>query len=114
MAIKAVDNAGVIRGMVGYDCWTKNSCETHMAVDSPIVWRSLVTPAFHYPLEQIGVGILLAIIPAWNARSLQLVRRFGFRETYRVKDGYDVGVDNILFEMRRGECRWLPQAREAA
>jgi hypothetical protein len=115
MAIKAVDNAGVIRGMVGYDSWSRNSCEAHVAVESPIAWRSLVVPTFHYPFEQMGLGVLLALIPAWNARSQQLVKRLGFRETYRIRDGFEIGVDNVLFEMRRDECRWLPQqVREAA
>lgn len=85
-----------------------------MAADTPIVWRSLLGPAFSYPFEQIGVGIILAIIPASNDKSIRLAQRFGFRETHRVKDGYAVGVDIILHEMRREECRYISRNRKAA
>lgn len=106
-AIEAVDSNGDIRGMIGFDCWTANSCEAHMAVDSPIVWRSLLYPAFQYPFEQMGRGVILAIIPANNKKSIRMATHLGFTETHRVRDGYDVGVDVILHEMRREECRWL-------
>lgn len=106
-AIKAVDSSGRIRGMVGYDMWTVNAVQAHMAVDSPIVWRSLLRPAFAYPFEQAGKGLLLGIIPAGNARSMALTRRLRFRETYRIRDGWAAGEDLAVFEMLRDECPWL-------
>jgi hypothetical protein len=36
----------------------------------------------------------------------------GFRETFRLKNGWDIGVDMVLKEMHRDECRWL--LKEAA
>lgn len=113
--IKAVDASGRIRGLVAYDGWTPNSMQAHMAVDSPIVWRSLLVPSFSYPFEECGKGLLLGIIAADNPRSLAMVVALGFRETYRVRDGWSAGVDTVLFEMRREECRWVAQQkREAA
>ncbi len=113
-AIKAVDAAGRIRGMVLFDMWTENAVQAHMAADSPIVWRSLLRPAFSYPFEEAGKGLLLGVIPANNPRSLALVANFGFRETYRVRDGWAVGVDLVFFEMLRDECPWLSAGRKAA
>lgn len=106
-AIKAVDDSGRILGMVGYDGWTENAVQAHMAVETPIAWRALTGPAFAYPFLEAGKSVILAIIPASNARSVKLARRFGFRETYRVRDGWAVGEDLVLLEMRREECRWL-------
>lgn len=108
-AIKAVDDAGRIRGMVGYDCWTRNAVQAHMAVDTPMAWRCLVRPAFAYPFQQCGLGVILAAIPAGNSRSVHLARRFGFAETHRVVDGWARGEDLILLEMRRESCRWLEE-----
>lgn len=106
-AIKAIDNAGVIRGMIGYDCWTPNSVEAHMAVDTPIAWRCLAVPTFEYPFVQMGRRIMLGIIPASNAKSLKMAQRLGLQETYRIKDGFENGVDVIIHEIRRDDCRWL-------
>lgn len=106
-AIKAVDSGGAIKGMVGYDDWTENACQAHMAADTPIAWRSMTRPAFAYPFEELGLGIILAVIPSSNARSLATALRFGFRQLMRLKDGRAVGVDLVFLEMRRESCRWL-------
>ena len=106
-AIQALDASGQIRGVIAYDCWTESGVQAHMAVDSPVVWRSLLRPAFTYPFLEAGRSLLIGIIAADNPRSLNMVRRLGFRETYRVVDGWSVGVDLIVHEMRRHECRWL-------
>lgn len=106
-AIEAVDDEGRIRGMVAYDCWTLNSVQAHMAVDSPIVWRSLVRPAFEFPFRQAKRNLLVGIIPSHNERSVQMTRALGFREAYRLRDGWDIGDDLVVFEMRPHECRWL-------
>lgn len=107
-AIEAVDRrTGRIVGMIGYECWTPNSVQTHMAVETPIAWRSLLRPTFSYPFEEVGVGVMLAIVPAHNARSIALVRRFGLHETHRIRDGWRVGVDLVVFELRKHECRFI-------
>lgn len=106
-AIEAVDAAGRIRGMVAFDGWTENACHAHMAVESPIAWRALLAPAFGYAFDQCGRGIILGVVPAGNARSCALTRRFGFREVHRIKDGWAEGEDLVVHEMRKNECRWL-------
>jgi RimJ/RimL family protein N-acetyltransferase len=106
-AIKATDEDGRIRGMVAFDGWTLNSVQAHMAVDSPIAWRALLRPAFAYPFEEAGRGVLLAIIPAGNTKSVRLAQHFGFQESHRVRDGWSVGEDLLVLEMRREACRWL-------
>lgn len=106
-AIKATDAGGRIVGMVGYDNWTENACQAHMAVATPMAWRALVRPAFAYPFLQAGKGVILAVIPAGNARSVDLASRFGFMVTHRVRDGWAVGEDLICLEMRRENCRWI-------
>ena len=107
--IKAVDESGRIRGMVVYDYWTPNACQAHMAVDAPIIWRSLLRPAFSYPFEELGRSLILGIIAADNPRSLAMAKRLGFRDVHRVDDGWAPGVPLIVHEMRRAECRWLSE-----
>lgn len=106
-AIEAVDRQGRVRGMVAYDGWTENSVQAHMAVDAPAVCRSLLRPAFSYPFEEAGKGLLLGFIPAHNARSVRLARHIGFHLAHRVLDGWAQGDDLLCFEMRRHECKWL-------
>lgn len=113
-AIAAIGPDGLVRGMVLYEKWTPNSVQAHMAVDSPIVWRSLVGPAFAYPFEQCGKSLLIAVVPSHNVRSCALVRRFGFTESHRIRDGWETGDDLVMFEMRKEQCRFIGQNRKAA
>lgn len=108
-AIKAVDAEGRTRGMVGYDAWTENAVQAHMAVDSPMAWRTLLRPAFAYPFEECGLGLILAVIPADNAKSVRLAKHFGFQEVWKLRDGWAAGVDLMFLEMRRDDCRWLKE-----
>lgn len=106
-AIEAVDDSGRVRGMVAFDAWTSNSVQAHMAVDAPVVWRALLPAAMDYAFRQAGKGLLLGIIPSHNARSVGFTRHVGFREAYRVPDGWALGDDLVVMELRREECRWL-------
>lgn len=106
-AIEARDDSGRIRGVVAYDNWTENAVQLHMAVDFPAVWRSLIRPGFSYAFEECRKGLLIGVIAADNPRSLKMTKRLGFRETYRIQDGWAAGVDLIVHELRRADCRWL-------
>lgn len=106
-AIKAVDGTGKIRGMVGYDCWTPNSCTAHMAVDTPLAWRSLLPACFEYPFVQCDRRVLLGVIPAHNTASWGLAKHLGFTVRHAVKDGWAMGDDLLLLELRREDCRFL-------
>lgn len=112
-AVEAVDEAGEIKGMIGFDGWMPNSVQMHVAMESPIAFRRLLRPAFAiaFQLRQIATCVVMST----NERSLKLVKHVGFRETFRAKDWWDVGVDLVFFEMHRRECRWIPESiKEAA
>ena len=93
--------------MLAYDQWTENACQAHVAVDLPIAWRRMVYPGFAYPFIEARKGLLLAAVSSLNTKSLHLMERLGFRNTYTIQDAISVGVHSVLFEMRREECRWL-------
>ena len=93
--------------MVVLDLWTETSVQAHVALDTPIAWRKLGPALWQWVFRQCGKLVLLATIPADNERSLGLVRSLGFMETHRVREGWSIGVDLVLHEMRVHNCRWL-------
>jgi hypothetical protein len=115
-AIEAVDvRAGRILGMVGYDMWTENSAQMHVAVEKPSVIRALLVPAFSYLFDQCGKGVAVGVVPSHSTHALRFDLHVGFREVYRIRDGWAVGDDLVILEMRKEECRWLRRpARKAA
>jgi hypothetical protein len=108
-AIEAVDETGRILAMVGYDHWGKpgGAVEMHVAVDDVRAVLPLRRPAFAYPFLEVGMGIAWGRVRSDNAKALRLDRALGFREVFRGEGWMAPGVDAVIMEMRRDECRWL-------
>lgn len=99
-----------VKAFVGYDCWTPNSVQMHIWVAEGVsLPRKFVREAFRYPFEQCGRGLVIGLTPGYNSAALEFNRRIGFREAYRVPDGWSLGTDVVIQEMRRDECRWISQ-----
>lgn len=113
-AIEAVTPDGEVVGMVGYSNWTPNSAQMHVAMDEPWVGRALIGPMFEYPFGECARGVLYALVNEQNTHALETVARLGFREVYRLRDGFEAGVALVALEMRKEDCRWLRAGRKAA
>jgi hypothetical protein len=106
--IKAVVDGEII-GMVGYDLWTPNSVNMHVLACVPIAMMSpaVVRNVFEYPFVQAGRSVVIGNIPGYNDKCLAITEWLGFKEIYRIKDGWEKGVDMVVKEMRKEDCRWL-------
>jgi hypothetical protein len=72
-------------------------------------WLSpeLVWVSFDYPFMQLKVNQILATVSSENAKALSLVRKLGFKQLYKIKDGAPNGAALILFSMSKANCKWL-------
>lgn len=111
---QALDDSGRVRGMIAYDEATETETCCHIALESPAALRCLLPSIFRFPFLFNGFDNLLAKVVSTNKRSIRLVQHFGFREVYRRRGGVRAGVDLILFELRRADCRYLSHERKAA
>lgn len=99
---------GSIHAMVCYDSWTPASVQLHVYVPVPkSMSRTFIREALSYPFVQCGREVLVGVTPGDNAAALQFNRRIGFVEKYRIRDGWDSGVDVVIQELRKGDCKWL-------
>jgi hypothetical protein len=106
--VKQLDNEGVINAMVGYDDWTPNAVQIHIWTrDRKALTRRFISECFIYPFVFVGVGVAIVVTPCNNAPVLELVKRLGFTRKLTIRDGYDLGTDLAIQEMRREDCRWL-------
>lgn len=91
-----------IKGMVIFDNWTENSCQVHIAIDTPMVFRhGMMEEGFKYVYETCGRNIIYGITPANNERAIKFNKHAGFVELYRLKDAHAEGVDLIIQEVRK-------------
>lgn len=110
--IVAVNEQGAILAAAVFDNWTKTNCCIHIAIESPIVIRSGFCHAIcDYVFNQTGRIMLTGMTPANNPRALRFILHAGMKEILRVKDGFDIGVDYVITQMRKDECRWLDGQR---
>jgi len=100
-------------GVVILDSWAPNSCQVHLGATTPLVWKhGLHKEVFRYVFEVCGREMILGLTPANNRTALRFNKHMGFRQTYVIKDGFAPGIDYIVHEMRRDECRWIENGPE--
>ena len=102
---------GVIGGIVGYEQGTNSAVECHIWIGDPRVMagRTYLRAMFEYAFVQADKRMILTRTPAHNEKSLDLQRRMGFTQIYRIEDGWDVGTDMVLSRMLRDECKWIKE-----
>lgn len=105
-SMRGVTNGGA---MVIYDGWTPNSVQVHVYSRDPasLLRPDFIREIFHYPFVQANRRLLVSVTPAHAESSLALSRALGFKETYRIRDGWAESIDMVVKEMRREECRYL-------
>ena len=60
--------------------------------------------AASYVFTQAGRLKMLGYVPADNEKALKLNKHLGFTELVRIEDGYKLGVDYVLMELKRENC----------
>lgn len=99
---------GLIRAMVAYDHWTPNAVQLHVFVsDKKTFSRAFVREALRYPFVQADRKLLIGVTPSDNEEALEFNRRIGFVQKYRILNGWDDGIDMVVQELHRGDCKWL-------
>lgn len=105
----AMFERGALLACVLYDFWTYNSVNMHVYSSTPLILNSqFLKEVFKYPFTH-GRNVLIVTTPADSKDSLKFSATLGFKETYRVKDGWKEGIDLIVKEMRKHECRWVQE-----
>ena len=49
----------------------------------------------------------MGITPACNERAVRFIKHIGFVEVYRLKDGFEVGIDFVVTEYRKENCKYI-------
>lgn len=111
--VKFVENDECL-AMVGYDYWTLNAVHVHIWIGSTraLKGRVFLREIFRFPFEIGGRGIVIAYTPAHNVASLKLQQFLGFKESARIRDGWAIGDDMIISELRKESCVWLRPINE--
>jgi len=112
--VVAKDEHGTILAAGVADTFSFTTCQVHQYIRNPLVLRhGFLEEIFNYVFVTCDRIAILGLVPGDNAKALKLNKHLGYHELARVKDGFNVGIDYIIMEMRREECRFI-NLRKAA
>lgn len=95
------------------ESWSHNSVTIHIRVDDPLVFKHrFAEECFNYIFVTCERGVLIGITPSNNEQALKFNRHIGLKEIYRIRDGYDVGIDYVVQELRKEDCRYIEHGQE--
>lgn len=93
---------------VAMDSWSHNSCHIHIAVDDIWVFKhKFAEEVFNYIFNTCDKGVIIGVTPASNKKSLRFNERIGFIEVFRLKDGFEEGIDFVITEYRKENCEYI-------
>ena len=98
---------------VGLESWSHNSVTIHIVIEDPLVFKHrYAEEVFKYIFEDCDRGLVIGVTPANNEKALAFNRHIGLTEIYRIADGYDVGIDYVVQELRKENCRYIEHGKE--
>lgn len=99
---------GKIVGAVAMDTWSHNSCRIHIAVEDMLIFKHGWPEAvFDYIFNACDKGVIMGITPACNERALKFILHIGFVEVFRLRDGFEEGIDFVCTEYRKENCKYI-------
>ncbi len=113
------DTRGIVAAKIGsgepgaicvLDNWSPNSCQIHIWIGNPMALRGhyFFKEVFRFIFsEESGRTKVIGITPSDNLKALKFNAHAGMREIFRLKDGCAIGVDFVVTEMNKSECKWL-------
>ena len=61
-----------------------------------------------YAFVQCSVDVLVGVVNSNDSETMSIDERLGFRRVATL-EGYFPDGDQIVYQMKRDECRWIPK-----
>ena len=97
-------NNELIAGVI-YENWNHQSIWCHFAIESQLT-PAYLAAIFDYPYNICQVGKIICPVGSDNEQSIKVVKKMGFTEEGRIKEGRPHG-DIVFYTLRRDDCRFL-------
>lgn len=99
---------GKIVGAVALDTWAHNSVHIHIAFEDMFIFKhGFPETVFDYVFNTCDKGVIIGVTPASNEKALRFNEHIGFEEIFRVRDGYEIGIDFVVQEYRKENCKYI-------
>jgi hypothetical protein len=108
------EDTGEILAACMWDNWTANSVQCHFMTTNPIVFKhGFAQEVFDYIFHYKERKFIYGMVPGDNEKALKINEHFGFTEKMRLPDAWADGIDYVVVELKKENCRYLPQEAAA-
>jgi RimJ/RimL family protein N-acetyltransferase len=105
-AIGLKRNDELIAGVI-YENWNHQSIWCHFAIEGQLT-PAYLAAIFDYPYNICQVEKIICPVGSDNEQSIKVVKKMGFTEEGRIKEGRPHG-DIVFYTLHRDNCRFLGQ-----
>ena len=102
-AIGLCKDGEIVAGVI-YENWNRKSIWCHIAIEGRMT-SAYLAAIFDYPFNVCQVDKIIVPVGSENDESLRLVKKMGFVEEGRIKDGRPDG-DIVFLTLARDSCRY--------
>jgi hypothetical protein len=96
------------------DNWTETSVQCHLLIlDKRAIRGKFLDTCFDFVFNDMQRDIMYGLVPGDNSKALRLNEHMGFTEKCRFEGAFKPGVDYVIMELKKENCKYLP-ATEAA
>lgn len=97
-----------------YDNYTGTSIQSHLIVSNKMCLRhGVVETIAGIAFDVLGCYAIYALVPSNNEAAIKMNEHIGFEEKCRMANAYKMGVDSVLLELIKDNCKYY-SAKEAA
>lgn len=102
---------GEMYGAIIFDNFSPRSAQAHVCILNPVraLRAQLIQAAAHYVFIERDRKVLFGLVPSSNHRAKRFDEHIGWKEVARLNEAFDEGVDYIIYEIKREDCRWIDQ-----
>ena len=112
VAYDAEDNS--ILACVIFDNFTHKTVQAHQIVERPIALKyDFFGMCMEFAFLRCNKNRIYGVVAASNKKAIRLNKRIGFKEVYRIPEGYADGTDYIVMELTKEGAGYELAIREA-
>jgi hypothetical protein len=103
-----LDKHATVAAMV-MDNVMPNSVQAHFVVtDNMALRHSFLEECFDLVFNEMGKKFMYGLVPGDNEKALAFNKHIGFTELARMPEAYADGIDYVIMELRKENCKHLP------
>ena len=112
MAIDTEKNETV--GAAIFDNFLHNSAQGTFIVTTPMVLKhGFLEEIADFIFEHCGKDYIYALVQDGNKKAIKLNHHLGFRQIFRMPEGFGKGVDFLVLSLHKDDCRFFSGSKAA-